>query len=309
MKEGWEIAEVGRKAKASESRQKFLLLSKKIRGKKLTKEESDLLSKERVRNKSNNNEESNKNLEKQNSLKFKNNNNNKNQKNNGNTGGKNNDSTKNEENKILPLLDVKKIINSSHFKMSNIINSNKQLKKSNSSFVFNFVQYFNNKRTIKYEGIKESSLLDDTKYQLYNEQINEQFEKSERTVKKDDYFAKSKDCYKNDIDQINFNKFVNKFERTRLKASNSMINLIKKRNILNKNLSERIKFEKRIKDILSGSINLDFEEISSFSKRAKELLPENSKDLDDLDLLIKRKKQEEGEKTINNNNNKKPKKK
>ena len=144
-----------------------------------------------------------------------------------------------------------------------------------------------------------------SKYNLMNEKINEDFEKSERIIKRDDYFVKSKEQYNNDIDQKNFNKFVNKFGKVRISASNSMKNLLNKRNILNQNLSERIKYEKKVKDIISGQLNLDLNEMSLISNRAKEILPDTFRGLDELDLIIKKKQVEENEKSIKKKNPKK----
>ena len=102
--------------------------------------------------------------------------------------------------------------------------------------------------------------------------------------------------HKNDGDQINFKKFINRIGKLRISASNSMKNLMTKRSMINKSLIERIKFEKKIKDIITGAVNLEINEMSSFSNRAKQVLPENYKGLDELDMMIKRKK--EGEKFV-----------
>ena len=91
-----------------------------------------------------------------------------------------------------------------------------------------------------------------------------------------------------------------------MSASSSMKNLLSKRNILNQSLSEKIKYEKKVKDIISGNITLNVNEMSLISSRAKEILPESFKGLDELDLIIKKKKEEEEEKIIKK---KKPKKK
>ena len=72
-----------------------------------------------------------------------------------------------------------------------------------------------------------------------------------------------------------------------------MKNLLSKRNILNQSLSEKIKYEKKVKDIISGAVNLEINELSFISNKAKEILPENFKGLDELDLIIRRKQEEE----------------
>ena len=324
IKEEWEINQEGRKLKASESRKKFLILTKKLNGKELNKEETEILLKPRERNMSMDDDESSnisgiKNLKGSLANKIKLiNKNAKNQKNKDNKenksslGGKNNlNKNTNDElnNDLLPIIKTRNILNLSHFKMTNILKNDKKIENSNSSYILNYVNYFKKDRVIKYEGVKENSIMTKSKYNLFNEKINEDYEKSERIIKRDDYFVKSKDQYNNDIDQKNFNKFVNKFGKVRISASNSMKNLLSKRNILNQSLSERIKYEKKIKDIISGAVNLDLNEMSLISNRAKEILPETFRGLDELDLIIKKKQDEEDEKSIKKKNPKKNKKK
>lgn len=302
IKEAWETAQVGRKSLANESRQKFIVLTKKMKGIKLTEEEFNLLLKERTRNALS---EGEKEKEKDNTKISKQViNKNSNQK---SIAEKNNDLSKKDDVQseiLLPIIEFRKIINASHFEMCKIINSDRKIKKSNSTFVKKYNNCFNRNRTIRHEGGKQNSVLSDTKYRLKNEKINEDYEKSEKMIKKSDYFAKSRENYKSDADQMKFKRFVNKFEKTRFKASNSMIDLMKKRQLLNQSLTERIKFEKKIKDILSGVINLEIDEMSSISYRAKEIMPKNHKVLDELDLMIKRKQNEE-ETSLNKNIKKK----
>ena len=86
---------------------------------------------------------------------------------------------------------------------------------------------------------------------------------------------------------------MNKFENVRISASNSMKSLMTKRNMINKSLIERIKYEKKINDIISGAVNLEIDEMSLISDRAKQILPSGFKGLDELDLIIKTKREEE----------------
>ena len=305
IKEGWKNSPEGRKILAAESRKKFKIISKKLKGIKLTKGESELLLKPRIRHLLNEGEEQKENIKslKGTLTKIKTNSINP-QRIKENTIqdiiGKNKELTTTDELKLdmLPIIEYRNILHTSRFKMSNIINFDKKLEKSSSSFILNYVNYFKKNRTIKQDRVKESSILTKTKYKLFNEKIIEEYEKSERLIKKADYFVKSKEHYKNDIDQHKFKKFVKKFEKIRISASNSMRNLINKRNIVNQNLSERIKYEKKVRDIISGVLNLEIDEMSSISHRAKEILPESFKGLNELDLIIKR-KQDEEDKSIN----------
>ena len=311
IKEGWEENKEGRKLKASESRKKFLVLTKKLRGEELNKEESELLLKPRERSILNDEEENEKgkikNLKNNLSSKIKINKSLKYQKINDKSLNKKIEIEGDElKENLLPIIRTRNILNLSHFKMPNIIKYEKKMEQPNSSFILNYVNYFKKDRIIKYEGVHENSILTKTKYKLINEKINEDYEKSERTIKKDDYFVKSKEHYNNDSDQNKFQKFVNKFGKVRISASNSMKNLLNKRNLLNQSLSEKIKYEKKVKDIISGNITLNVNEMSLISSRAKEILPESFKGLDELDLIIKKKKEEEEEKLIKK---KKPKKK
>ena len=313
IKEGWEENKEGRKLKASESRKKFLVLNKKLNGEELSKEELELLLKPRERNILNEDNKENgenekakiKNLKSTLNNKIKSINKNiKSQKisvnANVNKLNKKSGIISNElKEDLLPIIKTRNLLNLSHFKMNNIIKYEKKLKHSNSSYILNYINYFKKGRVKKYEGIHENSVLTKTKYKLFNEKINEDFEKSERIIKKNDFFAKSKEYYNNDSDQKKFKKFVNKFGTVRISASNSMKNLLDKRNILNQSLSERIKYEKKVKDIISGAITLDVNEMTMISNKAKEILPENFKGLDKLDLIIHKKKEiEEKEKSM-----------
>ena len=177
--------------------------------------------------------------------------------------------------------------------MPNILKSEKKIENSNCSFILDYVNYIKKERIVKYEGKHENSIMTRSKYRFFNDKINDDFEKSAKLIKKDDYFVKSKEHYNNDIDQKKFNKFVNKFGKVRMSASSSMKNLLSKRNILNQSLSEKIKYEKKVKDIISGAVNLEINELSFISNKAKEILPENFKGLDELDLIIRRKQEEE----------------
>jgi hypothetical protein len=305
LKEDWEIGHEGRKLKASESRKRYIALTKRNRGLELSQDEMEILSrpilrKSLVYQEEENNELKNikENIDKRNNKLQKNSKINDNQASNLILNAKSVDVNNNNSNELkldmLPFIKLNNNINTSHFRMSSIINSEKKMKKSNSSYIINYVNYFKNSRLIKYENVRENSILTKSKYNFYNEKINDEFEKSETSRKKDDYFVKSKEQYKHDGDQIQFKKFINRFGKLRISASNNMKNLMTKRSMINKSLIERIKFEKKIKDIITGAVNLEINEMSSFSNRAKQVLPENFKGLDELDMIIKRKK--EGEK-------------
>ena len=188
--------------------------------------------------------------------------------------------------------------------MPNIIKNNKKIHHSNSSFILNYINYLNKERIVKYQGIQENAVMTQSKYRFFNEKINDEFEKSEKMIKKDDYFVKSKDYYNNDEDQNKFNQFVKKFGKTRIMASNSMQNLLNKRNQLNQSLRERIKYEKMIKDIVSGTLNLGHEELTSISRKAKEVLPEDFKGLEELNSIINKKQEEDKKKGKGNKNGK-----
>ena len=307
IKEDWEIGHEGRKIKASKSRKKYIALTKRNRGLELSQDELEILSRPRSRKSLINQEEENNELKniKENFDKRKiklqklskiNDNKASNLILNANSMDVNNNNSNENKLDMLPFIKLNNNINTSHFRMSSIINSEKKMKKSNSSYIINYVNYFKNSRLIKYENVRENSILTKSKYNFYNEKINDEFEKSETSRKKDDYFVKSKEHYKNDGDQINFKKFINRIGKLRISASNSMKNLMTKRSMINKSLIERIKFEKKIKDIITGAVNLEINEMSSFSNRAKQVLPENYKGLDELDMMIKRKK--EGEKFV-----------
>lgn len=303
-KEDWEIGHEGRKIKASESRKRYIALNKRKRGIELNQDEMEILSRPIQRKSFKDEEDENKELKNiKENIDKRSNKMLKISKINANKASKLildansldiNNKNSNEVNlDMLPFIKLNNNIHASRFKMVNIINSDKKMKKSNSSYIINYVNYFKNNRLIKYQNVRENSILTKSKYQFYNEKINEEFEKSETSRKKDDYFVKSKDQFKHDGDQIRFKNFINRFGKLRISASNSMKNLMIKRSMINKSLIERIKFEKKIKDIITGAVNLEVNEMSSISNRAKQVLPETFKGLDELDMIIKRKKDEE----------------
>ena len=146
------------------------------------------------------------------------------------------------------------------------------------------------------------------------------FENSQKIIKKDDYFVKSKDD-QNDIDDKKFSKFLNKFGNVRLKASNSMQELFTRRNVLNKGIIDKITIEKKISEIfdffknkensttitekaeikLAGKNSkliehnkseIDINEMTNVLEKAKELLPNDDKRLEELKNLIETKKEE-----------------
>ena len=135
IKEEWEINQEGRRLKASESRKKFLILAKKLNGKELNKEESEILLKPRERNMSIDDDESFnksglKNLKGSLGNKIKLNNKNQKNKENNNNMTKNSLSKKTDElnNDLLPIIKNRNILNLSHFKMTNILKNEKKLK-------------------------------------------------------------------------------------------------------------------------------------------------------------------------------------
>ena len=176
----------------------------------------------------------------------------------------------------------------------------------------------------------------------YNQKILNDFEQSQSVIKKENYFVKSQSD-KNDADDNNFNIFLNKFGRVRLKASDSMKNLMVKRNVLNKGIIDKINIEKKINEIFdffksrdnslitnekneknekknknknakndtANKNDIDINEMTNVYEKAKELLNKDDKRLDELAHLIEMKKEELATKLSNktSNSNKAKKKK
>ena len=123
---------------------------------------------------------------------------------------------------------------------------------------------------------------------------------------------KSKDDA-DDIDDKKFNKFLNKFGSVRIRASDSMKNLMLKRNYLNKDIVDKITIEKKLKDIFelfNNRLNnnnqsekdkvvknektneLDINEMINVLEKAKEILPSSDKRLEELANMIDIRKEE-----------------
>ena len=172
------------------------------------------------------------------------------------------------------------------------------------------MNYINQKRVIHFEGIQKNiSVLNKEFLDKYNQKILDNFEQSEKIIKQDNYFVKSKDDT-DDIDDKKFNKFLNKFGNVRIKASDSMKNLMVKRNYLNKDIIDKISIEKKIKEIFElfnnrTNINnnekgakidknneLDINEMNSVLEKAKAILPSTDKRLEELANMIEIRKEE-----------------
>ena len=172
------------------------------------------------------------------------------------------------------------------------------------------MNYINQKRVIHFEGLQKNiSVLNKEFLDKYNQKILDDFDQSEKIIKQDNYFVKSKDD-NDDIDDKKFNKFLNKFGSVRIKASDSMKNLMVKRNYLNKDIIDKISIEKKIKDIFElfnnrANINnnekgvkidknneLDINEMNNVLEKAKEILPSSDKRLEELANMIEIRKEE-----------------
>ena len=121
---------------------------------------------------------------------------------------------------------------------------------------------------------------------------------------------------------------MNKFGNVRLRACDSMKNLMVKRNILNKGIIDKIAIEKKMNEIFDyfrsreNSLNtneknekgkgeknkdkneIDIKDMISVLEKAKELLPNDDKRLEELNNLIEMRKEEIAAKTANTNKNK-----
>ena len=325
LKSEWEVNQPGRKLKASDSRKKFLVYKKKEKGVTLTEEEKQILKKERVRI----SEE-----EKEEITEDKNDKNKKHV----NKKGRNNKKEINKTNSInnqsnneggpimytkinkLPIIHSRYLLDSDQFKMNRILKDNKKTDNSHSLFISNYMNYINQKRVIRYEGLQKNiSVINQEFLEKYNQKILSDFENSEKIIKKEDYFVKSKED-KNDVDDKKFSKFLNKFGSVRLKASDSMKNLMYKRSVLNKGLMDKIAIEKKVNEIIEffktreSNLNtnekngkgkagknakddnkqndIDINEMTSVLEKAKELLNKDDKRLEELNNLIEIKKEE-----------------
>ena len=322
LKSEWEINQPGRKLKASDSRKKFLIYKKKVKGVVLSEEEKQILKKERIRISE---------AEKEEITEEKNDKNDKNKKqkksrNNKKELNKNNSihSNPNETGNImytkinkLPIIHSRYLLDSDQFKMNRILKENKIADSCRSLYISNYMNYIKQKRVIHYEGLQKNiSVINQEFLEKYNQKILSDFENSEKIIKKENYFVKNKDD-KNDIDDKRFNKFLNKFGSIRLKASDSMKNLMVKRKVLSKGIMEKIAIEKKMEEIFEffksreNSLitneknekgkntknenkipDIDVNEMTSVLEKAKELLPKDDKRLEELNNLIEIKKEE-----------------
>ena len=322
LKSEWEINQPGRKLKASDSRKKFLIYKKKVKGVVLSEEEKQILKKERIRISE---------AEKEEITEEKNDKNDKNKKqkksrNNKKELNKNNSihSNPNETGNImytkinkLPIIHSRYLLDSDQFKMNRILKENKIADSCRSLYISNYMNYIKQKRVIHYEGLQKNiSVINQEFLEKYNQKILSDFENSEKIIKKENYFVKNKDD-KNDIDDKRFNKFLNKFGSIRLKASDSMKNLMVKRKVLSKGIMEKIAIEKKMEEIfeffksrensqITNEKNekgkntknenkipdIDVNEMTSVLEKAKELLPKDDKRLEELNNLIEIKKEE-----------------
>ena len=313
IKNEWEINQPGRKIKASDSRKKYLIYGKKIRGGDLSEEEKQILNQERKRSSDLDKEdlvEDPKNKKHKKSRNKGKENTEKNNKNNQNQTG--NEITNIMYTKInkLPIIHSRYLLDTNQFKMNRILKGNKKIDNYHSIYISNYMNYINQKRVIHFEGLQKNiSVLNKEFLDKYNQKILDDFDQSEKIIKQDNYFVKSKDD-NDDIDDKKFNKFLNKFGSVRIKASDSMKNLMVKRNYLNKDIIDKISIEKKIKDIFElfnnrTNINnnekgvkidknneLDINEMNNVLEKAKEILPPSDKRLEELSNMIDIRKEE-----------------
>ena len=210
----------------------------------------------------------------------------------------------------LPIIHSRYLLDTNQFKMNRILKGNKKIDNYHSIYISNYMNYINQKRVIHFEGLQKNiSVLNKEFLDKYNQKILDDFDQSEKIIKQDNYFVKSKDD-NDDIDDKKFNKFLNKFGSVRIKASDSMKNLMVKRNYLNKDIIDKISIEKKIKDIFElfnnrANINnnekgvkidknneLDINEMNNVLEKAKEILPPSDKRLEELSNMIDIRKEE-----------------
>ena len=347
IKTEWELNQPGRKIIASDSRKKFLVYKKSEKGETLSKEEKDILNKERPRG----SKKKKKKEEEKNKKNKKSRNTNNKKENNKNVNNKENNNNTNMESKTvmytkinkLPIIHSRYLLDTEQFKMNHILKNIKKVNNVRSLFISNYINYINQQRVIKYQGLQKNiSVINDEFLEKYNQKILNDFEQSQSVIKKENYFVKSQSD-KNDADDNNFNIFLNKFGRVRLKASDSMKNLMVKRNMLNKGIIDKINIEKKINEIFdffksrdnslitnekneknekknknknakndtANKNDIDINEMTNVYEKAKELLNKDDKRLDELAHLIEMKKEELATKLSNktSNSNKAKKKK
>ena len=311
VKQEWEDNQPGRKILASASRKKFLIYEKKLQGKALTQEEVLILNKERER--INENEVSkedkggkgdkNKKI-KLNKIRINNSKSRKgttrsNLKKNASTGNLNENTEEVMYTKInkLPIIHPKRFLDISQFKMKNILdNSNNNIQKlshSRSTFIINYSNYINQPRIIHLEGVQNLSVLNPESLSEYNKQIINNFDEGEKIRKNENYFAKSR-RNEDDEDDRKFNRFLDKFGKVRISASNSMKDLLNIRNGVNKGLIEKINCEKKVKQIIKnynmGTANMDINEMISAYENGQRLIANEIKLLEELSNIIEKRK-------------------
>ena len=314
IKNEWEINQPGRKLKASDSRKKYLLFGKQMRGADLTEEEKQILNKERKRSTDIEPEEiaveakknakhSKQSRNKANSSIKDNNNKNNHQS-----------QTTNESSNImytkinkLPIIHSRYLLDTNQFKMNRILKENKKIENCHSIYISNYMNYINQNRVIHYEGLQKNiSVLNKDEIEKFNKKILNDFDQSEKIIKQDNYFVKSKDD-NDDIDDKKFNRFLNKFGSVRIKASDSMKNLMVKRNYLNKDIVDRISIERKLKEIfdmyksssnaskdasMTTKVDMDINDMMNTLEKAKEILPSSDSRLEELASIIEMKKEE-----------------
>ena len=319
IKNEWEINQPGRKLKASDSRKKYLIYGKKMRGGDLSEEEKQILKQERKRSCDIDKEEivedpKNKKHNKKSRNKSKELSNNKNNNNQNQTGNEISSIMYTKINK-LPIIHSRYLLDTNQFKMNKILKGNKKIDNYHSIYISNYMNYINQKRVIHFEGIQKNvSVLNKEFLEKYNQKILDDFDQSEKIIKQDNYFVKSKDD-NDDIDDKKFNKFLNKFGSVRIKASDSMKNLMVKRNYLNKDIIDKISIEKKMKEIFDlfnnrnntvGNNNsnnekgkiidkkeeLDINEMNNVLEKAKSILSNDDKRLEELANMIEIRKEE-----------------
>ena len=323
LKSEWETNQPGRKLKASDSRKKFLIYKKSIKGVKLTEEEKEILNKERSRTNEMEKEEITEEKNDKNRTKQKIDKKSRNKKENTKNALNNTNHLSNEPGTILytkinklPIIHSRYLLDSEQFKMNRILKDNKKIDNYHSLFISNYMNYINQKRVIHYEGLQKNiSVINQEFLEKYNQKILSDFEQSEKIIKKEDYFVKNNND-KNDVDDKRFNKFLNKFGNVRLRACDSMKNLMVKRNIVNKGIIDKIAIEKKMNEIFDyfrsreNSLNtneknekgksdkkadkneIDIKDMISIFEKAKELLPSDDKRLEELNNLIETRKEE-----------------
>ena len=312
VKQEWEDNQPGRKLLANVSRTKFLIYNKKLQGKALTQEEFNILNKERLRiydnenNKEEKAEKGEKNNKKMklNKVKLNNMKSKKNitkinlQKNASmdNINENNNEMMYTKINK-LPIIHSKHFLDTTQFKMQNILdnstNNNQKLCHSRSSYIIKYSNYINQPRTVHLEGIHNLSVLNPETLNEYNKQIIKNFDEGEKIRKNEGYFVKN-DGKKEDEDDKKFNKFLDKFGKVRIRASNSMKDLLNIRNGVNKGLIEKINCEKKVKQLIqnynNGTANMDVNEMINAYENGKRLIGNEINLLEELSNIIEKRK-------------------